>query len=333
MTAPKETYMSPMVTQMRELKNIYDGLNYDNINFGDYFRSLSAEGKRQKFMSEERFLEIKQEIGGVLTAIISDYTGNESTSIMKDTANDLFDSILYVLDMALFTFESHEEALAYIIDNNVIDVYKKGFKTVKQCVFEVISLIVKLKSHRINFSDVSYNKILDGELLSYLKKYNGKYFAHGTKRIFSYNSVNGCGGYRGILSLKKIVENLVFESKFVNAYGEDTVQQLCYGYCEMNGREYNDMGCNIYSVILMNAVFAKLCGKNGLEVLPEDAKNIAKYLKKYPEFEQRRLLYDAAKEISTERYAQTSMIKLAGHAINAINKNELNRIIYIGEIK
>jgi hypothetical protein len=318
---------------MRELKNLYDGLNYENINFGDYFRTLSAEGKRQKFMSEERFFEIKQEIGEILTSLISDYTGNESTSIMKDTANDLFDSILYVLDLSLFTFESHEEALAFIIDNSVSDVYEKGYKTVKQCVFEVISLVVKPKSNRINFSDLSYNKILDGEILSYLKKYNGKYFAHGTKRIFSYNSVNGCGGYRGILSLKRIVENLVFESKFVNSYGEDVVQQICYGYCEMNGREYNDIGCNIYSLVLINAVFARLCGNSGLEVLADDAKNVAKQLKKYPEFEQRRLLCEAAKEVSSERYVQTSIIKLAGHAINAINKNELNKIIYIGEIK
>ncbi|MBR5314969.1 MAG: hypothetical protein IKU45_06120 [Clostridia bacterium] len=325
--------MSPTVTQMRELKSLYDGLNYENIYFGDYFRTLSAEGKRQKFMSEERFLEIKQEIGELLADIISDYTRNESTSIMKDTANDLFDSVLYVLDMSLFTFESHEEALAYIIDNSVFAAYQKGFKTVKQCIFEVISLVVKLKSNRINFSDLSYNKILDGEILSYLKKYNGKFFAHGTKRIFSYNSVNGCGGHRGILSLKKIVENLVFESGFVNGYGEDTVQQLCYGFCEMNGREYNDMGCNIYSVVLMNAVFARLCDKDGLEVLPEDAKNVARYLKKYPEFEQRRILYEATKEVSSERYVQTSMVKLAGHAINAIAKNELNKIIYIGEIK
>ena len=83
----------------------------------------------------------------------------------------------------------------------------------------------------------------------------------------------------------------------------------------------------------MNAVFARLCGNSGLEVLADDAKNVAKQLKKYPEFEQRRLLCEAAKEVSSERYVQTSMIKLAGHAINAINKNELNKIIYIGEIK
>lgn len=325
--------MSPTVTQMRELKSIYDGLNYDNIAFSDYFRTLSAEGKRQKLMSEERFAEIKQEIGAILSSLISDYNGNESTSIMKDTANDIFDSILYTLDMALFTFESHEEALAFIIENDVLSVYDKGQKVIKQCVFEAISYIVKLKKQRINFSDVSYNMILDGEIMEYLKRYNSKYFAHGTKRVFSYNSVNGCGGYRGILSLKKILENLVFESNYVNGYDEDYIQQICYGYCLKNDREYNDVGRNIYSVVLLNSVIAELCGKKGLEVLPEDAKSVSKMMKKLPEYEQRRVLCEAANSVSDEAYVKLSIIKLAGHVINAINNNTLNSLIYIGELQ
>jgi hypothetical protein len=130
-----------------------------------------------------------------------------------------------------------------------------------------------------------------------------------------------------------MLQNLVLENEFVNRFDEDIVQQLCYGYCENNGREYNDMGCNIYSVVLMNAVFANLCGKGGLEVLKEDATTTSKMLKKIPEPEQRRVICEAAKNISSEPYIQNSMIRLSGYAVNAVNKNELNKIIYIGELK
>ena len=318
---------------MRELKSLYDGLNYENINFSDYFRTLSAEAKRQKLMSEERFDEIKKEIGQILTLVISDYTGNESTSIMKDTANDIFDSIIYVLDMALFTFEGHENALGFIIENSVYDVYKKGLYVCKQCLYESVSLIVKLKAHRINFSDVSYNMVLDGEFLAYLKKYNSKYFAHATKRIFSYNSVNGCGAYRGILSMKKILENLVYESNFVNKFDENDLQQLCYGFCASNGREYNDLGINIYSLVLCNLIVSKLCGNDGLEVTHEQAKQVIRTFRKFNEYEQRKYIYEAAKEISNDSYVSLSTIKLAGHIINAINKNELGKLIYVGELE
>ena len=104
--------------QMKELKNYYgNSLNYDYINFSDYFRTLSAEGRRQTFVTDKKFAVIKDEIGVILSDLIAEYTGYESTSVMKDTANDIFVSLLYCLDMALFTFASHEDALEYIIEN------------------------------------------------------------------------------------------------------------------------------------------------------------------------------------------------------------------------
>lgn len=324
----------PKAIPMKELKNYYgNSLNYDYINFSDYFRSLSAEGRRQTFVSDKKFAVIKDEIGVILSELIAEYTGYESTSVMKDTANDIFVSLLYCLDMALFTFASHEDALEYIIENNVDEVYKKGQKVIKQCVFECISLLVKAKNTRINYPDRKYNSIFEGEILSYLKKYESKYFAHGTKRFFSYNSVNGCGGYRGILHLKRYLENLIFENSFVNAFDENTIQNLCYGYCENNDREYNDIGANIYSIVLMNRVFAEMAGNSGLEVLKTDALKLSKLLKKVPEPEQRRLIISCAENVSNDPYVNKSVIRLAGHAVNALNGDNLGNIIYIGEIK
>ena len=251
---------------------------------------------------------------------------------MKDTANDIFVSLLYCLDMALFTFSSHEEALEYVAETDVSEIYKKGQKVIKQCVFECISLLVKLKSNRINYPDRKYNSLFEGEIIAYLKKYDSKYFAHGTKRIFPYSSVNGCGGYRGILHLRKYLENLIAENEFVNKYGENTVQDICYGYCESNGVAYNDIGTNIYSIVLMNSVFSEMAGNGGVEVKKEDAVRLAKLLKKLPENEVRKILISTAEKVSDDTYVQKSMIKLAGHAVNAINHNELNKIIYIGDL-
>ena len=326
--------MNPMIMPMKELKNFYgNGLNYDNINFSDYFRTLSNEGRRQGFVSDSKFTQLKNQVGELLAGIISSFTGYESTSVMKDTANDLFVSVLYCLDMALFSFGSHEEALEFICENDVDAIYKKGQKVIKQYTFECISLLVKLKGNRINYPDRKYNSIFEGEIISYLKKYDSKYFAHGTKRVFSYNSVNGCGGYRGILHLRRYIENLIEENKFVNGYTEGEIQDICYGYCESNGLAYNDIGTNIYSVVLMNAVFAEMAGRGGLEVLKEDAQRVARLLKKLPEPEIRKILISTAEKVSDLPYVQKSMIRLAGHAINAINGNELNKIIYIGELK
>lgn len=320
--------------KMKELKNFYNNsLNYDNIDFSDYFRTLSFEGKRQGIIGEEAFNVIKRQMGDLLSDTILAFTGYESTSVMKETANDIFVSILYCLDMALFTFSSHEEALKFISEYDVVDIYNKGQKVIKQCVFECISLLVKLKGDRISFPDKSYNAVLDGEVLTYLKKYDSRYFAHGTKRVFAYRSVNGCGGYRGVLHLKRYLENLIFENKYIGKYDEETIQNICYGYCENNGLAYNDIGKNIYSIVLMNEVFCRLAGKEGVEITREDAIKVSKDLKKLNENEQRKIICQTVESISGDSYCYVSAIKLAGHVVNAVNNNELNKVIYIGELK
>lgn len=323
-----------IATQMKELKKFYgNGLNYDNISFSDYFRTLSSEGRRQGLISEKKFGELKNQIGSLMSGLIAEYNGYESTSIMKDTAGDIFTSVIYCLDMALFAFSSHEEALEFIDENSIDVIYKKGQRVIKQCVFECISLLVKAKNCRINYPATRYNAVFEGEIIEYLKRYDPKFFAHGTKRVFSYNSVNGGGGYRGILHLKKYLENIIFENGFVNGYGEDTVQSILYGYCENNCIAYNDMETNIYSVVLLNALFARMAGKSGVEVLKEDAIKVSKFLKKLPETEVRRIIISTAEDYFDDNYVQKSIIRLAGHIINALNEKNLNRIIYIGEIE
>ena len=127
--------------------------------------------------------------------------------------------------------------------------------------------------------------------------------------------------------------NLIFENKFVNQYDENIIQNLCYCYCEANGLEYNDMKTNIYSIVLMNMIFADMAEKGGLEIEKNDAVKLMRQLKKYPEPMIRKMILASAEKISNESYVQLSAVRLAGHLINAINNNDLNRVIYIGELK
>jgi hypothetical protein len=83
----------------------------------------------------------------------------------------------------------------------------------------------------------------------------------------------------------------------------------------------------------MNRIFAEMAGNEGIEVSKEDALNISKLLKKLPENEQRRIIIDTADKIYDEPYIQKSVIRLAGHAVNALKSNNLEKIIYIGELR
>lgn len=93
------------------------------------------------------------------------------------------------------------------------------------------------------------------------------------------------------------------------------------------------MGRNIYSIVFLNSVIASLAGKKGLEVEKADAQFVSKQLKKLPDYSIRKILCDKTSEMYSDVYSSRSMIKLAGHVVNAVNSGELNKIIYVGEIR
>lgn len=83
----------------------------------------------------------------------------------------------------------------------------------------------------------------------------------------------------------------------------------------------------------MNMIFAVLTEKGGIEIDKNDATKLTRQLRKYPEPMIRKMILQAAEKVSSENYVQISAIKLAGHLVNAINNNDLNKVIYIGELK
>ncbi len=319
---------------MSELKTYYgNGLNYDNIDFSDYFRTLMFEAGRQNYIDGKKLKKIKDSLGELLALNIAEFTNYESTSVMNDTANGIFVSILYCLDVALFDASSHEEAVDFISEHDVNEVFIKGQNLIRRHIFECAGLIAKLKARRINFPDISYNLTLNSEIMEHLKKYDSKYYAHETKRIYSYRSVNGGGAYRGIIHTKKIIENLIFENSYVNKYDDDIIQNLCYGYCEANALEYNDMKTNIYSVVLLNELFNVIAGnQQNIELKKECANEVSKELKKYNLYEQRKIILSAGETLSSDPYVQRSVIKLCDHIINAVENNSLSKVVHIGSL-
>ena len=319
---------------MKELKRFYDGgLNYSNIDFSDYFRSLSMEGRRASFITEEKNIEIKNEISSIISELIEGYTNNESTSIMMDTANDIYMSFLYSLDMALFTCKSHEEAIEHINTHSVRDVYTLGQKAITQTIFECISLLVKVKKGRINFPHRSYNATIDREIMSYLKRYDKKYSAHFTKRVYSYNPVNTIGGYRGILYVKVLLQNLIQENDFIGRFSDDVIQSLCYGFCENNGYDYDEMKNNVYSLVLLNSVFASMAGKSGLEVDRESFQKTARELKKYPDHSVKQAICEASERLYNDAYVAKSIGKLSSLVVDSMKSNKIEKYMYVGEFR
>lgn len=277
-------------------------INYANIRFGDYFRTLMNEARRCSYIGNENAERMKKELGNVLAHVISDYTGDESTSLMQETANELFSSVLYCFDAFLMGSGSHEEAIAYMIDNGVDDIYYNGQQLLRRMHYESVGQLVRLKKTRINVTDKTYNTTLDEEIYSYIKRYDRKFGAHYTKRHFSYRPILGQGSLCGIMRMKKYLEHMTAENDFVARFDENTVQELCYKYSETHGTGYNETGVNICSLVLMNGVFASFAEKKrgSITLNESDACKAEKLFKTANDGQKEEMLSEALKSLCTK---------------------------------
>ena len=307
-------------------------MQYSNVLFGDYYRTLLGEALRCGYFDKEFGDASRRDLGNALASLITEFTGGESTSVLQDTANELFASILYNLDVRLMFESSHSKALALIAEKDVPELYYEGQKLVERLVVESVGLLVKARSTRIAVSDKSYDAMLDGEIKSWIYRYDKRFFAHRTRRSSGYQTCLGCGRLRGILYVKKYLENLIAENKYVNKFDPDAIGELCFDYALARGNEYNNTGSNVFSLVLLNQTVRYISGEEDRDVVlrSHNVRDAVRRLRKLQDGEMRSLVADSLAFITDDAYVSKCSNIIWRRIDEAVKNNRLKEIVSVG---
>ena len=268
-------------------------LNPKNIKNGAYLNSLADEARRCGAMSDGEFQLLQLGLYEQLGQLITMYTEGESTSVMTETATELALALTYDIDAYLLAQGSHTAALALIKTVPAGELYVRGLSAVKLLVLETTSLLVKARRTRINLPNYEYNNALDVSIPEMLRCYNVKFSPHrlgvpdGKKKdrqkqkdlMLDYPLALPVVGAHGIYYLKNYLLNLCNENKFCRDFSQGSLASLYKRFCDTGGEEYQSALVNIYTLAILNAVFADYLKKeHGTLALSDDDIDIAQKL-------------------------------------------------------
>ncbi|MGI6202003.1 MAG: DUF6179 domain-containing protein [Eubacteriales bacterium] len=323
-------------------------LNPKNIRNSAYLSSLAEEGVRCGAMTGEEYQNLQFGLYKQLGEMISMYTQGESTSVMAETASELALALTYNIDAYLLSLGNHYTALEEIRTKTPDVLYVKGLQSVKLLVFETTSLLVKARRMRVNVPNYEYNNALDTAIPELLRGYDIKFAPHRLnppperKRrnrrykdtMLDYPLAVPVVGAIGIHYLKSYLINLCSENKFCLDFGQLAIASLYKRFCDVLGESYDAPIVNIYTLALLNALFADYLKKeHGTLALTDDDIDVAqKLLLSFSPEERASILRKCAARLycGDTDYNIRAFERLLPAVNNAIENNALGRLLVVG---
>lgn len=188
------------------------------------------------------------------------YTKNDSSSVTVETAESILMSVDYTVSMYLKQFDTVDEIIDHLRNENIDYMLEKGNRIIKLNVEYTKNLLNKVKKTRLNINNYSYIDTIDYGIDKFFKTYDDFFCAQGGDADIDYQLAIDVGNYLGIEFIRKYLERLNLENEFCHYFKSENIEKLLYGYDKKNEL----LLINIFEIILTNSI--------GLMIINEDIK-------------------------------------------------------------
>lgn len=177
------------------------------------------------------------------------YTGGKSSSVPVETAQSLFESMLYCVKAYLDTLPDPYAALKTA---DTQQLFVQGLYLVRQYVEESKQLWEEAKNSRVNTDLMAYNHTLDDYFREFFKSYDPRFQAQITPGMgfLDYPLYRDRTDLTGILYIRNYLNELIEENKFCARYGKNRIRSLLFTHGARHHLDYRLLLVNLKELLL-----------------------------------------------------------------------------------
>lgn len=210
---------------------------------------------KDKSISEEDRMLIEVKVWNFLGKHIERYTMDDSTSVPIETAEELLNSICFLLELEL---RESVNASKILIDEDIDVLIKNSWSKVESLVEDGQKLLEEVIKSSTNIENISYNDTLD-EIGKSFKKYDYRFFADKINCSIDYQLSNPVSeNLKGIEYINAYLKSLLIENEFCICFDKEKIKGILNSYCP----DYRGLLINIFEPVLTNVI--------ALDILDED---------------------------------------------------------------
>jgi hypothetical protein len=208
-----------------------------------------------KNVCEEDRTLIEMKIWNFLGKHTERYTMGDSTSIPIETAEELLNSICFLLGLQLRGLMNVDEIL---IKEDIGEVLKASLIKVESLMEHGKKLLKAVRKSSPNIENISYKDTLK-EIGEFFNKYDYRFYAHKIDCSIDYQLSNPVSEkLNGIEYIIEYLKALLIENELCICFDKDNIIYILNSYCS----DYKEQLINIFEPIVTNAIGLDILGEN-----------------------------------------------------------------------
>ena len=232
---------------MKNLATLNEEFNISNLSEYQYTLSLIKECVRVKILNKNYIFDVQIKISDILKDLIMKYTNGESSSVTVEKAEKLIIIIWYTLDTYIMNFETVEESIKALQEEDIKEIYDKGKKLLQKEVENTKRLYEIVMKNKLNTEMTAYNETLDS-IKDFFHNYNINYEADECDVSIDYPLSIDDWNRQGVRYIKNYLWNINIENKICSYFDEGEINKLLETYGENYEIDYRDLLINIFEI-------------------------------------------------------------------------------------
>ena len=237
-------------------------------------------------------LQVQEQLWNLLARQTALYTASDSTSVPVETAQELFDSVFFLLRCGGW----NPDGLAS--DQDLTQVFRTGQQSVREQITRSKQLWQAVSQTLPNLENQSLQDTM-AELGQFWRRYDYRFFAHRIPCQIDYQlSWPVDESLAGIEYMNRYLEHLWIEHQFLRRFTADEMVPILRAYCP----DYRGLLINLYEPVATNCIGRVLlgCDVTNLSIAPEQGKALCRQLEQLPRAELEARLISAARTVAEQ---------------------------------
>ncbi len=237
----------------------------ENLRDSAYLEDLLAEGERVGALTETDTARVQYDVLELLQKRLHALYGKRTSSVPDEVAEELLESVLYTVSLALRASPDPDAALRMLTETPMELLYQKGLRYCRILLRDVRVLTAKLQKEDTPAFNPFYHAAIRRDLPAFVRTYKPDSRAHEHSFYPTYAVSQTKNTLSGALFVRDYALRLLAETRFCNLFDR---AELSYVLSSPRARDEN-----VFETVLRQASVSVLSlGTVSLRVSAEDAR-------------------------------------------------------------
>ncbi len=292
-------------------------INVDLLSQQYYFNSLISEASSSGLLGEADNRKIQIELLALLAEQTDKWTKGESSSIRVEKAQDILESILFVIGVYLKTCSRPEEAVNLLKIKAMKELFTQGLVCVRRKLTACKLLQQHIKKHLLKTPNVYYRSTIVDGINGFFKLYRIQFSAHEIHITADYPTYMGRPQLNGIEFIEQYLKEIESENTFCTHFAANAIHHLLYGL----SLDYRSIPMNLYEPVLASSLGLILVNRSpkGLDLTKQEVDRLHEYFQDCSQEEIQGRLQQALVELKEVLQLSEKLIVYIGISIQKLS--------------